>query len=187
MARPKTHICNDPSVCRKCVENLRRKQKYAEEPAERLKRVSLARSVRRKYKERVNAADRKRWKSNSKRREDSKESNKKYYWNNPEKQRARLRDKYYRFRDYYIEHAIKKRAHIANAFPKWLTEEHREVIKVIYKLAGQDGRHVDHIVPLRGKDVCGLHVPWNMQILDSSENLSKGNRLTDEGNLLAWT
>lgn len=68
------------------------------------------------------------------------------------------------------------------ATPAWADFQH---IKAIYKeskrieQATGIAQHVDHIVPILGEDVCGLHVPWNLQILPASENMRKSNRFDE--------
>jgi hypothetical protein len=79
-----------------------------------------------------------------------------------------------------------RRAAIKRATPPWLTEGHKAQIKAIYfEAASRSGEwHVDHIYPLNGENCCGLHVPWNLQIIRKVENLRKGNKIqhqTDGG------
>lgn len=71
---------------------------------------------------------------------------------------------------------MKRAAAKIQATPSWLSEEQVTQIETIYKNCPA-GFHVDHIVPLRGKSVRGLHVPWNLQYLPAAENVRKGNRV----------
>lgn len=63
--------------------------------------------------------------------------------------------------------------------PRWLSKAQVEEITQFYKDAVYLTHYtkvkfeVDHIVPLRGKIVSGLHVPWNMQLLTKQENRAK--------------
>lgn len=63
--------------------------------------------------------------------------------------------------------------------PAWLTEFDKLKIKCLYQLAAMRNResgqkwHVDHIIPLQGELVSGLHVPSNLRVILATENLSK--------------
>lgn len=53
---------------------------------------------------------------------------------------------------------------------------HKKEMREFYRLRKQ-GYEVDHIIPLCGDTVSGLHVPWNLQYLTISENRKKSNKL----------
>lgn len=75
-------------------------------------------------------------------------------------------------------HAAQRRASKLMATPAWLTPEQKLEIKRMYDAAkSKPGFEVDHIIPLKAENMCGLHVPWNLQILDRSSNRSKRNKV----------
>lgn len=78
-------------------------------------------------------------------------------------------------RDRRREITAKRRAAKKGATPSWLSQEMRVKMRKMYKMCAIN-QEVDHIVPLQGVDVCGLHVPWNLQILDRTANRQKGNK-----------
>jgi len=105
-------------------------------------------------------------------REDRKEYMKVYLSNDMKKNKAK-----------WNARNAKRRAAKLQRTPEWLTDDHLWMIEEVYELAqlrskvtGVD-HHVDHVVPLRGKTVSGLHVPWNLQVIPWYENLSKSNGL----------
>lgn len=75
-----------------------------------------------------------------------------------------------------------RKAAVLRATPAWAD---REAIGAIYRRAVEleraDGiaRHVDHFYPLKGKNVCGLHVERNLRILTAEQNMQKSNRLIE--------
>lgn len=71
----------------------------------------------------------------------------------------------------YILRSSKRRNLLKIATPKWADIDK---IKEIYSSCPK-GYHVDHIIPLQGELVCGLHVENNLQHLPAKDNLTKSN------------
>jgi len=76
-----------------------------------------------------------------------------------------------------------RRKRFQDATPKWLTHSQKTAIRELYKIAMIMSRTtkeryvVDHIVPINGETVCGLHVPWNLRVITQDDNLAKSNKL----------
>jgi hypothetical protein len=80
------------------------------------------------------------------------------------------------------QESARRRAKKLQRTPSWINDGQLFEIECIYKYCSAL-RHigldyeVDHIIPMQGESVSGLHVPWNLQVLTAFENGSKGNRL----------
>jgi len=87
--------------------------------------------------------------------------------------RKRYRNPSYRAAE---RQAYKRRCRVAT--PPWVSIADLMIVydkaKRLTTLTGIQ-HDVDHIYPLRGTNSCGLHVPWNLQVLTKEENVRKGN------------
>jgi thiol-disulfide isomerase/thioredoxin len=103
--------------------------------------------------------------------------------NNKEKYAAKSRRHYENNKDKAFANSAKRRAAKRNACPVWFDKTMQQQIEQIYanarKISEETGvaHEVDHIIPLVNSAVCGLHVPWNLQILTQFKNRSKRNNL----------
>ena len=115
----------------------------------------------------------------------------------PEKIKALKRNDYYKHQEHNLAQKQKYRQAnkgkimalvsarkkvVKQRTPLWLTKFDKLKIKCVYQMAAMYTRvngepwHVDHIVPLQGKTVSGLHVPDNLQVMRGIENISKKNK-----------
>ena len=122
---------------------------------------------------------------------------KKYWSENKERMQAWLREHYQNNKIRYKEYSKRflsnnpgmgafissvRRSRKNQATPSWAN---LGAIKDIYKQREQISletniiHHVDHIIPLKGELVCGLHVEYNLRIIPAVENLSKSNKLIE--------
>lgn len=119
-------------------------------------------------------------------REKDNETSRKWRQDNREYYLSKLKEWRQDNKDIVNFHGSVKRARKKNAIPNWLSEDDKWIIKEIYKLARERTKltgidwHVDHIVPLKGQVVCGLHVPWNLRVILGIENLKKNNKLEQD-------
>lgn len=158
----KTYTCKD---CTKAYSS-----KYKKENKESVEEYS--KKYRKEYYE-SNKEDKLQWQKEYRernleyRREYDRKQSKRYYESN---------------KDSFLEKNARRRAQKLKATPPWVDEEHTKRLRSIYRacknVSEKSGKphHVDHIVPLKGENVCGLHVWWNLRIVPAQENLSKGNR-----------
>ena len=104
-----------------------------------------------------------------------------YYYSDHEKSKELQRNRQKSRLDSCAAYEAKRRAAKLQRTPKWLTEHDLKVIDCFYSITAMLTRenkepwHVDHIIPLQGELVSGLHVPSNLQPMRGIDNIGKNN------------
>lgn len=106
----------------------------------------------------------------------------KTYYNKNRANHLAQKQKYRQANKYKIN-ALNKAYKVAkmNRVPAWIDKDEQWLIKEAYDLAAVRTKlfgfawHVDHIIPLQGKNVSGLHVMANLQVIPAVENIKKKN------------
>lgn len=156
------------------------KQCMAERKEDPVKKSERHKLYREKNREKCYAAQRL---SVEKAPEKYAEGRRRWRKNNPDKCKEHARRSEERNPGARAARVRKRQAAKLKRTPQWLTADHLKMIECLYHaakiLTEATGipHEVDHIIPLQGRNVSGLHVPWNMQVIPASENLKKGNGL----------
>ncbi len=105
---------------------------------------------------------------------------------NPERIKQVRHEWFAKHPGYNATNLSKYREAAIQATPPWMWKLYGKDVERIYRQCARVSEktgvphHVDHIYPLRGKNSCGLHVPWNLQILPAALNGRKRNRSPEE-------
>lgn len=108
---------------------------------------------------------------------------KKYADSNPDKIKIQKNNWRINNLDKHAAISAKRRCAKLRRTPSWTDfSKIRDIYAERRKLSEETGieYHVDHIIPLQGENVCGLHVHYNLQIITAKENLSKKNKYITE-------
>jgi hypothetical protein len=105
-----------------------------------------------------------------------------YYYANHTKSKLVMLQRQKKRLDKVAAYEALRRAKKLQRTPAWLSTFDKLKIECIYKIAAMLTRenkelwHVDHIIPLQGKLVSGLHVPNNLQVMKAVDNIAKNNK-----------
>lgn len=114
---------------------------------------------------------------------DAVNAQKRQYWSKNRERMKAARLQWKQANAHIVRHLnTARKSRIKIATPPWAD---LEAIKAVYaearRLTNETGvfHHVDHVIPINGDLVCGLHVHWNLRPLPWRENISKKNKLLE--------